>query len=102
MTLDEACQAIGAALGAEPWLERHPLHVRAAPTYGDGRWLLSDHSGSLPIAGQPESLPTLLALSAGRPLELTAEWSPDGLVPLAAHVEGRTVDLGPPVPWGRP
>ena len=101
-TLDEACHQIGAALSAEPWLERHPLHVRAAPTYGDGRWLLTDHSGALPIAGQPESLPTLLAVSAGRPLELTAEWSPDGLLPLAAHVEGRTVDLGPPVPWGRP
>lgn len=94
-SLAGACDQIGAALAGVPWLERWPVTVLAAPTLDHGRWVLSDHSGSLPIAGLPADWPSVVALSGGRPVALTAEWTPAGLVPLALHAEGRSVDLGP-------
>ena len=46
-TVAEACAAVGAALAAEPWLDRVPVTVAAAPTFADGRWVLTDATGSL-------------------------------------------------------
>jgi hypothetical protein len=100
-TVADGCDDVGWALAAEPWLERWPLTLRAAPTVEHGRWLLADATGSLPIVGDPPGLPALVALSGGRTIPLTAEWTPDGLIPVAAHPPGRTVDLGPEGPWGR-
>ena len=37
----------------------------------------------------------LLALSGGRPVDLTLEWTPHGVVPLAVHLPQRSVDIGP-------
>jgi hypothetical protein len=101
VTVVEGCDDVGWALAAEPWLERWPLTLRAVPTIEHGRWLLADATGSLPIAGDPPGLPALVALSGGRTIPLTAEWTADGLLPVAAHPPGRTVDLGPEGPWGR-
>ena len=53
LTLAEACAEIGFAVAAEPWLEHVPVSVRAAPTIGDGRWVLTDATGSLPLLGGP-------------------------------------------------
>jgi hypothetical protein len=94
-SLAGACDEVGTALSGVPWLERWPVTVAAAPTLHQGAWLLADHTGSLPIAGLPAEWPTLVAVSGGHPVTLTAEWTPGGLVPLAAHRAEGALDLGP-------
>ena len=37
----------------------------------------------------------LLALSGGGPVDMTLEWTPHGVVPLAVHLDQRSVDIGP-------
>ena len=95
LTLAEACASIGAAVAAEPWIERYPAIVRAAPSQAHGRWVLTDHTGSLPVVGPLHSMATLLAASSGDPVALTVEWNPRGVTPLALHLDDRTVDVGP-------
>ena len=90
----QACAQVGRALAAEPWLERYPLCVLAAPTRAGGRWLLTDATGSLPLV-DGTIVGTLLACSAGRPAIVTAEWTAAGLVPLTVHLADRAVDVGP-------
>ncbi len=97
----DACDEVGRMLAAEPWLERVPTTVRAQLARRDRRWYLSDHTGSLPVLvpeprqGGDQGLATLLARSAGRAIDLTLEWTPHGVVPLAVHAPDRTVDIGP-------
>jgi hypothetical protein len=99
VTVAGGCEQIGRALVAEPWVERFPCTVRAAlaPVAG-GRWALVDHTGSLPLAAHIPGLPVLLAVGAGRPMVLTCEWTPLGVLPLAVHdpLLG-TFDVGPRV-----
>jgi len=97
-----ACEEIGRMLVAEPWLERAPATVRAAITSAAGGWALTDSTGSLPLlagvgpnGGPGDGATTLLALSAGEPLDITIEWTPKGVVPLAVHLEHSSVDIGP-------
>jgi hypothetical protein len=91
----EACDTVGRAIAAEPWLERYPLCVDAAPARPRGRWVLTDATGSLPLVDGAASVGTLLACSAGRPVTVTAEWSANGLVPLTVHLADRAIDIGP-------
>lgn len=96
-TVAGACDEIGAALALEPWLERHPVTLRAAPTLHEGRWVLTDGGGHLPLAPADEGLPMLVAVSGGRAVPITCEWTPAGLVPLTVH-DGDgdgAVDVGP-------
>lgn len=93
-TVAEACDALGRRLAREPWLERAPVIVRAAPTIGERGWVLTDATGSLPLVAG-DSLPVLLAASAGAPVVVTAEWTADGLVPLTVYADGRSLDIGP-------
>lgn len=95
MTLAEACDSIGGAVAAEPWLERFPATVRAAVTVLDGRWVLTDDTGSLPLIGPRRALATVLAASAGEPVTLSVEWSPWGVQPLTVHAADRSIDVGP-------
>ena len=37
----------------------------------------------------------LLAISQGQRVDLTIEWTPHGVVPLAVHLDDRSVDIGP-------
>jgi hypothetical protein len=37
----------------------------------------------------------LLAVSEGKPVDLTVEWTPHGVIPLSIHLPDRTVDVGP-------
>ncbi len=90
-----ACAQLGAAVAAEPWLERYPICVVAAPARSGTRWVLTDDGGSLPLVEGATGVGALLACSEGRPLPVTAEWTPRGLVPLTAHLADRAVDLGP-------
>ncbi len=94
-SVSEACNQIGRALAAEPWLERYPICVAAAPTRVAGRWLLTDTTGSLPLVDGVSGVGTLLACSAGHPTTVTAEWTAAGLVPLTVHLADRAVDIGP-------
>jgi hypothetical protein len=94
-TIGAASDSIGSAVAGEPWLERYPATVRAMPTIVDGRWLLTDTEGSLPLLGGTRSLATLLAASAGSPVDVTIEWSPWGVQPLTVHLPDRTLDVGP-------
>jgi hypothetical protein len=94
-TLADACDRIGRVVADEPWLERYPAIVRAAPTVHDRRWVLTDHTGSLPLIGPKRALATLLAASAGAPVIVTIEWTPWGVQPLALHLPDRTIDVGP-------
>ncbi len=90
-----ACDEIGAAVAGQPWLERYPATIHAAPTVLDGRWVLTDDTGSLPLLGDDASLATLVAASAGSPVTATVEWSPWGVQPLTVHLPDRTLDIGP-------
>ena len=91
----EACAEVGAALALEPWLDRYPVCVSAAPARVEGRWVLTDHDGSLPLAEGTPGVAALLACSEGRPVAVTAEWTPLGVVPLTVHLADRAVDIGP-------
>lgn len=90
-----ACDQIGRAVAAEPWLERLAVTVSASPTVVDGRWVLTDHTGSLPLLGSRASLATVLAASSGADVAITAEWTPGGLLPLTVHLSDRSLDVGP-------
>ncbi len=90
-----ACAEIGAALAAEPWLDRIPASVVAAPTVAAGRWVLTDGTGSLALAPDTPGLATVLAASAGGAVSLTVEWTIDGAVPLTVHLPDRALDVGP-------
>lgn len=102
-TVVEACDQIGLAVASEPWLERYPASIRAAPSVLDGRWVLSDDTGSLPLQGDDRALGTLLAAVAGASddpssdglIDLTIEWTPWGVRLLTVHLFDRTLDLGP-------
>jgi hypothetical protein len=91
----EACDEIGTAVAREPWLERHPATVLAAPTRHDGRWVLADDSGALPLLATPRSLATVLAATDGEPATITVEWTPHGVIPLTVHLADRALDVGP-------
>lgn len=106
----DATEEIGRMLVAEPWLDRVPTSVTAAVVRSGDDWFIGDDTGSLPILG-PATVPStrdrrgpglasdpltmLLALSGGRPVDLTLEWTPHGVVPLAVHLPQRSVDIGP-------
>jgi hypothetical protein len=94
-SLAGACDEIGSRLAGVPWLERWPVTVAAAPTLSGGSWSLVDHTGSVPLAPGREAAPTLVAVSGGRSVGITAEWTAEGFVPLAVHGPDRSVDVGP-------
>jgi hypothetical protein len=94
-TVADNCDAIGAMVAAEPWVERLPATLVAAPTIVGDRWVLSDTTGALPLLTNARCLGTLLAASEGRPITITVEWTPRGLVPLTLHLDDRAIDIGP-------
>ncbi len=97
LSVAEACRHVGAAVARTPWLDRVPVIVRARVARGGNGWAITDSTGSLPLrAGLVSAdLAALLAVSAGRDVEMTVEWTPHGVVPLAVHLEDRTLDIGP-------
>ena len=89
-----ACDELGRMLVGEPWIDRVPVTVRAAPAPSGPGWVLTDDTGSLPVIAGP-SFSTLLAVSAGEPVDVTVEWTPVGVSPLAVHLDDRSIDIGP-------
>ena len=99
-TIAEGCDEVGSMLVSEPWLDRLPVTIRARLARSGGVWALADATGSLPVldAGTRQfdaGLAMLLAVSEGREVDLTVEWTPHGVVPLSIHLPDRTVDIGP-------
>jgi hypothetical protein len=89
-----ACDELGTMLVREPWLDRVPVTVRAAVTQTAAGWVLTDDTGSLPVLpGGP--MATLLAVSGGEAVDVSVEWTPHGVVPLAIHLDDRSIDIGP-------
>jgi SWIM zinc finger len=97
-TTADACRVVGDALAVEPWLERVPAIVTGAVTRSDGEWLITDESGSLPIApeaARSDAVATFLAASGGRPITVAIEWTARGFFPLTAFLDDRAIDIGP-------
>jgi hypothetical protein len=46
-------------------------------------------------AGSGSGIATLLAVSGGRPVDITVEWTPHGVIPLTIHLVDRSIDIGP-------
>ncbi|MCB0982491.1 MAG: hypothetical protein KDB17_17845, partial [Ilumatobacter sp.] len=90
-----ACTEVGAMLAAEPWLDRLPVCLNAAVSRRGTRFVLADHTGSLPLAVGDGALAPLLACTADGAVPVTAEWTTTGLVPLTVHLPDRSVDIGP-------
>jgi hypothetical protein len=93
--VDASCAEVGAALAAEPWLDRVPTSLVATPAFDGARWVLTDSTGSIAIAPVAPGLPMLVAASAGEPVTLTVEWTVDGAVPLTVHLADLAIDIGP-------
>lgn len=99
-TVAEMCEAVGSRLAVTPWLDRIATTVRAAPAQHHDRWLLTDVTGSVPLlvdradGAHADSLDTVLAVSAGHPVDLTVEWTPRGVVAVAVHTSIGSIDLG--------
>jgi hypothetical protein len=87
-SVERAMGLAGWALAAEPWLERVPLCICAVPTpLGDGRWVLADRTGALPVVPGFWRLAELVSISGGRPVTVMGEWSADGFQPLTAWAD---------------
>lgn len=96
----DGCTEVGVMIATEPWLDRVPVTVRASLARAGSTWALTDPTGSLPILDLgtrafDAGVAMLLAVSEGRPLDLTIEWTPHGVIPLSIHLPDRTVDIGP-------
>lgn len=90
----DGCDEVGRILACEPWTERVPMTVLAAPARGDRGWVLTDHTSSVPLVAEGSALAILLTASAGRPVPVGVEWTIDGAVPIAVHLEDRSIDIG--------
>jgi hypothetical protein len=88
-----------AALAAEPWRYDSPV-LLAGVRPGGGGWLTDAAGESLPLASGHREPWWLLAAAGGLPAVVAAEWSPGGLRPLAAWVDGRHVPAAAPAPDG--
>lgn len=94
MLIADGLAAAGWAIAREPWLERYPVCVRAVPApIGNGRWVLADDTGSMPIASGVTRLAELVCASGGSPINVMGEWSTDGFLPLTMWVDGMAVVL---------
>ncbi|MEO6124037.1 MAG: SWIM zinc finger family protein [Ilumatobacteraceae bacterium] len=93
-TIAAAMQAAGWALAGEPWLERYPLCIVATPApLGNGRWVLADDTGSVPIVSGFSRTAEIVAVSGGSPITLVGEWSAEGVLPLTLFAAGQAVPL---------
>jgi hypothetical protein len=91
----DALASWSAALALDPWLERWPvLLTDVVPAAGESdMWLLRDEAGdALPLRRLAEPW-VLLAVSAGRPVTVSAEWSTAGLRPMSCWDGNRPVHV---------
>ncbi|WP_328460471.1 DUF5691 domain-containing protein [Actinoplanes sp. NBC_00393] len=84
-------------LAAEPWRYDGPV-LLADAVPGVGGYLVDGFGAALPIAPGHREPWWLLAAAGAAPATVAAEWSPAGLRPLAAWVDGSFVPAGAAVP----
>lgn len=84
-------------VAAEPWRHDAPMLLSSARPTSDGH-LVDAEGSALPLAPGHREPWWLLAAAGAAPATVAAEWSPAGLRPLAAWVDGRFVPTAPPVP----
>lgn len=89
-----ACAEVGAMVAAEPWSERLPVCMVAAPRRLGRSWVLADDHGAVPMSLRGDALAGLLACTAYGAVPLTCEWTPEGFVPIAVFLPDRVVDIG--------
>jgi hypothetical protein len=82
-----------AALGEDPWLDGWPAVLEATPARAPLPCLSDATGDALPLHPAAGDCWPLFALSGGRPLTVTGEWTPRGLWPLTAWDEGMVVPL---------
>jgi hypothetical protein len=83
-----------AALAQDPWLSTWPALVSGTVALTADRWHLVDHTGAaLPLLNEDVNLWSLLAVSAGTPVTVAGEWTPDGLLPLTVWHRNEAVRL---------
>jgi hypothetical protein len=95
--LAEALAGYAAVISAEPWRFDAPV-LLAGVTPGEGGWLVDESGAALPLAPGHREPWWLLAAAGATPATVAAEWSPAGLRPLAAWVDGVFVAAAAPVP----
>ncbi|MEV6343868.1 SWIM zinc finger family protein [Actinoplanes sp. NPDC051851] len=80
-------------LSVDPFAYDGPLLLESATPTGDG-FLVDAAGDALPLAAGWREPWWLLAAAGGRPATVAAQWSPDGVRPLGAWVDGRFVEPG--------
>jgi hypothetical protein len=86
-----------ATIAAEPWRYDAPVLLADVTPTDDG-WLVDPGGAALPLAPGHREPWWLLAAAGARPATVAGEWSPSGLRPLAAWVDGAFVPAAPPIP----
>jgi hypothetical protein len=84
LSVADAVDQLSTWLAANPWRDRMPVALADVVLVEDaGRWWLQDPAGDrLPLARLVEPW-TMLALSAGHPATVVAEWDAGALVPIS-------------------
>lgn len=95
--LSAALAGWSATVAAEPWRYDAPVLLADVVPTADG-WLVDAAGAALPLAAGHREPWWLLAAAGAGPATVAAEWSPSGLRPLAAWVDGVHVPAAPPVP----
>lgn len=105
-SFDDFATDYAAALAANPWLGTFPALLEdVTPVYDEAadRWWLVDRDRyRLPLQATGEEGWNLLAISAGHPVTVLAEWDGYALAPLSARTYDRLVSLVPLAPLPRP
>jgi hypothetical protein len=93
--LDGLAEARSAAIARDPWIDRWPVSVKnVVPRRGREGWEVVDAGGScLPLSVEEDAAWRLLAVSAGRPVQVLGECEDGGLTPLGAWAENRMVEI---------
>lgn len=93
-SIAEALGACGWALAREPWIERYPMCIAVVPApVGNGRWVLADPTGSIPVSAAFTRVAELVCVSGGEPVAVMGEWSTEGFLPLTLFASGQAVVL---------
>ncbi|MGX6605498.1 DUF5691 domain-containing protein [Micromonosporaceae bacterium Da 78-11] len=95
--LAEALDGWAATIAAEPWRSDVPVLLAGVTPSADGR-LVDESGAALPLAPGHREPWWLLAAAGAHPATVAAEWSPSGLRPLAAWIDGAFVPAGAPAP----
>ncbi|KMO27788.1 zinc finger SWIM domain-containing protein, partial [Methylobacterium variabile] len=88
-----ARDAFAEVLARAPWTERWPVRLAGVrlgrlPAGSQAAFAAGDGTGCLPLRADPR-LPSLLAVAAGRPVDLFGLYDGHGLNPLALVAGGR-------------